>query len=122
MRWLVPLLAGLAACGGPDVYAACEGPADCDVPAEAEAVCLDKSGEGFCSWECSVDADCDYASEEEEARWARVCASFEDEAGTFCFPSCDEGADEEDEVCPGGFTCRSTGGGADNRKVCFPEG
>lgn len=120
-RWSLFLAAALVCgCGGDEVYAPCEAPADCEVPSEADPVCLDKSGEGFCSWECAVDDDCDFDGG--DGSYARVCASFESEPGTFCFPSCDEAAEDEDEVCPRGFSCRSTGGGADNRKVCFPEG
>ncbi len=50
-----------------------------------------------------------------------VCASFESEEGLFCFPGCNDPDDEAGE-CPPGYGCRSTGGGADNRKICFPEG
>jgi len=111
--WLLVLLVG--ACGGGDegLYASCDAAGDCDgeVPEGADAVCLDKGDEGYCSWGCEVDADCS------DADPALVCASFESEAATYCFPGCDEG----DDACPPGFGCRSTGGGADNRKVCFPE-
>jgi hypothetical protein len=46
-----------------------------------------------------------------------VCASFESTEGLHCFPSCESGEDH----CPGGMSCRSSGGGSDNRKVCFPD-
>ena len=38
----------------------------------------------------------------------------------YCFPACAEDA-EDGEECPPGLNCRSTGGGSDNRQVCFPE-
>lgn len=120
-RALILGVALLTSCGGRNTYLACGGPEDCDVPEDVDAVCLDKSGEGFCSSECGVDDDCDYAEETEEgADYDFVCASFESENGLFCFPACVDGA-EEGEECPGGMTCRSTGGGSDNRKICFPE-
>ena len=111
MIWLLAL-----ACSTPD-YAVCEQVEDCAelVPEGAEAACLDKSGEGFCTWSCEVDEDCESADASE-----RVCASFESEAGTHCFPSC-EGEGDSERACPEGLTCRSTGGGSDNRKVCFPD-
>jgi hypothetical protein len=115
MRWWL-VVGMLVACGGGDdegLYAACEVADDCaaDVPDGEEAACLDKGDEGFCTWRCDADEVCSDADE------AFVCASFESEADRYCFPSCEEG----DDACPPGFGCRSTGGGADNRKVCFPE-
>ncbi len=115
MRWL--WLGLLAGCGGGDGYAPCEAPEDCEVPEGAEAECLDKSGEGFCSWVCAVDDDC---TDDPDPDYDFVCASFEAEPGLHCFPSCAQAEDEEG-TCPPGYGCRSTGGGADNRKVCFPE-
>jgi hypothetical protein len=102
------------ACSIPD-YAPCEQAEDCVdlVPQDAEGVCLDKSGEGFCTWSCEADEDC----EAPDGR-SRVCASFESSEGMHCFPSCE---DTGEAACPEGFSCRSTGGGDDNRKVCFPE-
>ena len=121
-RWMTLLsLLLLSSCGGSNVYLACEAPSDCDVPEDADAVCLDKSGEGFCSIECEADDECDYAEEGDGAGFDFVCASFESEDGLFCFPACDEDAEDGDD-CPAGMGCRSTGGGSDNRKICFPEG
>ena len=117
---LVPCWLGLlAACGGPEIYRPCEAAADClqQVPEDAEGVCLDKANEGFCSWACTDDGDCDDGA----AAPPLVCASFESEAGRFCFPSCDEALDDDAEACPPDFVCRSTGGGSENRKICFPS-
>lgn len=107
---------------GPDyngVYAACDVPDDCSgiVPEEVDAVCLDKSGQGFCTWDCETDTDCE-GDQDEDVDF--VCASFESTEGMSCFPSCEEG-DTAQGSCPDGYTCRSTGGGEDNRRVCFPE-
>jgi len=113
----------LPACSGDAIYAACEASDDCEVPDDAAGVCLDKGGEGFCTWECAADADCDYDDEADAygEDISRICASFEDEPSMYCFPPCDEGADGDgDAACPVGLTCRSTGGGDENRKVCFP--
>lgn len=105
-------------CGrGPGVYAGCDEPDECEVPEGATAECLEKSGEGFCTWSCTDDAECD---DDPDPDFGFVCASFEDTSGQHCFPSCREDAEDEDEVCPAGYGCRSTGGGSENRKVCFP--
>lgn len=119
---LLSLIAALLApaCGrDPDLYAACEEADDCAelVPEDAEGTCLDKGDEGFCTWACTADADCSGDGDEDRDF---VCASFEDETGLWCFPSC-EGVEDEEDACPDGMTCRSTGGGSDNRKICFPD-
>ncbi|MCB9762134.1 MAG: hypothetical protein H6739_20100 [Alphaproteobacteria bacterium] len=120
MRALLPLL--LIACTKGDLgYETCEVAEDCGevVPEDATAVCIDKSGEGFCTWTCEADADCENLDYDED--FARVCASFESEDDTYCFPACDEEAEDEEDVCPPDFNCRSTGGGSENRRVCFPN-
>ena len=98
-----------ASCGDDDLYPPCESASDCDVPDGKNAVCVPKSAEGFCSWTCAADADCEGGEAE------LICASFESTVAQYCFPPCDG------EECPDGFSCRSTGGGNQNRKVCFPE-
>ncbi len=125
-RELTVFLAGLLlmafmGCGGSkdadEVYLTCEVPEDCDVPDGADAACIDKSGEGFCTWECQSDEDCVEASDTD---FDFVCASFESELTLYCFPACDSEA-EDAEACPPSMSCRSTGGGSNNRKVCFPD-
>jgi hypothetical protein len=98
------------ACGGDDLYAPCESADECEAPDGQTAECVDKEGAGFCSWSCSDDGDCEDDSREEDL----VCASFEENPDKYCFPACDG------EACPDGLSCRSTGGGNENRKVCFP--
>lgn len=92
------------------LYAACDVPEDCEPPEDKQAACVAKDSGGFCSWTCGGDADCDIDDDIEYA-----CASFESTSGMYCFPSC-----EVDDVCPEDFECRSTGGGSNNRKICFP--
>ncbi|MFT5682083.1 MAG: hypothetical protein ACI8RZ_003001 [Myxococcota bacterium] len=112
MIWILGAL--LAGCSDDDpIYDTCTEPADCVVPEEATAVCLEKSDEGYCSWECAVDGDC----AEDTGDSDRICASFESDDAMYCFPSCED----DGESCPDGLSCRSTGGGSENRKVCFPD-
>lgn len=114
MSWAA---AWFAACGRGEIYAPCEAPTDCVVPEGATAACLDAGSDGFCTWDCATDADC-----VDDARPGWVCAPFEEDAGQHCFPSCEDATDGGDAAtCPEGTACRSTGGGGDNRKVCFPE-
>jgi hypothetical protein len=120
------VLASWLGCGGHlPIFEPCEEPADCAVPDGVEAACLGGGDAGFCTATCAVDADCaaiDGTGSRQDLAW--VCAPFESEAGLHCFPSCEEAPEDEtdpDAACPDGTTCRSTGGGSDNRKICFPE-
>lgn len=98
-----------------ELYETCETADDCHPPSEdLTATCLPKSDEGYCTWDCTTDDDCEDEDDDDETEL--VCASFEDEAGSWCFPPCGD-----DDGCPDGFTCRSTGGGSSNEKVCFPS-
>lgn len=110
----------LAACGPDPVYDDCTEEADCEGagPEGATVACLPKGDEGFCSWACAGDDDC-ADPDDDHGGWDLVCASFESTEGTWCFPACR--TEEDVDACPEGFTCRSTGGGDENRKVCFPE-
>lgn len=103
-----------------ELYRACDVAEDCtDQPDDHSAECLDKGGEGFCTWSCTSDADC---ALDDGDPWTMVCASFESSEGTWCFPACqNDDAVDEDEICPGNLGCRSTGGGTDNQRVCFPS-
>ena len=105
------------------VYDPCAEVEDCEgqVPEDVEAACIPKAedADGFCSWICAEDADC---SEEFDEDFDYLCASFESQPEKYCFPACREDDPElsEDEICPPGYECRSTGGGVENRRVCFP--
>jgi hypothetical protein len=113
-RWLTSLmlLTALGCTRTEAVYMSCDVPEDCqDFPEGAEPACLPKEGEGFCTWLCATDPDCEADDSD-----GLVCASFEEQTEKYCFPSCEGG----DELCPAGMNCRSTGGGVENRRVCFP--
>jgi hypothetical protein len=101
----VPAVSG---CGDddPGIYDVCQAPSDCVVPKGTTAACLPG---GFCTWLCTADAECSGSHD------GFLCASFESTADQYCFPPCEGG-----DSCPAGFSCRSTGGGSNNRKVCFP--
>ena len=113
--WLACLL---SSCGGSGFYEPCEAADQCaDVaPEGATGECVEKEGGGFCSWSCVTDPDC--AGDQDDA-WDFVCAPFESTPGLYCFPNCNEDP-EATEECPDGYACRSTGGGSENEKICFP--
>ena len=113
--WRIAVLLSLAACAGAPRYPTCEVADDCGAPDDVVARCLVGDADfRFCSWECELDADCEQADD-----WRRVCSTFQSEAGSFCLPSCAQDPETEEESCPRGFVCRSTGGGAPQR-VCYP--
>lgn len=119
--------------GSPDnVGSVCKVAGDCFPGVEAgalkgEAICLDRTDEGYCTHMCQDDSDCCAVEGECKTSLKQVCAPFESTAGKKCFLSCENadigGADANqycrDNVHPD-FGCRSTGGGNQNRKVCFP--
>ena len=127
--------AGAAACGHGDgegasgAGSACEVPDDCYPEADAEEIrgevmCLDRVPGGYCTHTCTTDADCCAAQGECDGR-PQVCAPFESTGTMMCFLSCeaaDVGQDDPDGYCrdtaSSEFSCRSTGGGSNNRKVC----
>ena len=111
------LLVFLLGCNGKNAdsaYPTCTEASACELPEEAVAgatvTCLDKGDPGVCLVTCSSDEDCRAHDEDD------VCAPFESEGASYCFPPCGE-----EEACPEPFTCRSTGGGSENRKICFPQ-
>lgn len=113
------MLVWLLACGGSPIYAPCDVAADCPAPEGVTSECLDADAEaGFCTWSCDEDQDCAF----DEDDYERVCAPLDSEPGKHCFPSCEEADDDDPEACPPNFECRSTGGGNENRKICFPSG
>jgi len=98
---------------------------------EGEAICLEKVTDGYCTHACDVDTDCCAADGECPDGQAQVCSPFESAAGKMCLLSCEDGdvagdpdAKDADEYCTrnggAGFSCRSSGGGSENRKVCMP--
>jgi hypothetical protein len=128
----------LAGCSSTQVGTKCASPADCYVGIDAGALsgpveCIDKAADGYCTHECATDADCCAVAGECASGFKLVCAPFESTGKRYCFLSCE---DADIAVAPNGgttdptaycakfsnqsFTCRSTGGGSANRKVCFP--
>lgn len=119
--------------GSPDnVGSVCKVAADCFPEVDAAALlgaaqCLDKTDEGYCTHLCQADTDCCAVEGECKTGLNQVCAPFENTNQKMCFLSCegaDTGGKDADQYCRDNvspdFGCRSTGGGSQNRKVCFP--
>ena len=92
-----------------------------------DVVCMDEVEGGYCTHHCQTDADCCAVDGEcdEDLNLEYVCGPFEATGEMFCFISCEDQEDDTaycQEWAHSEFICRSTGGGADNRKVCVPEG
>jgi hypothetical protein len=90
-------------------------------------VCLPLQG-GYCSHTCTVDADCCAVPGECAAGIKEICSPLESNPQTYCVLSCETadmpaGSDAnvfcQNNANPN-FNCRSTGGGAKNRKFCGP--
>lgn len=138
---LLALATGIGGCGDDrppyDPYAenagsSCIDESDCypyvdpgDI--EGDIVCMDRVSGGYCTHTCTDDSDCCAADGECETGHPQVCAPFESTGQYYCFLSCesdDIGSYDESDYCyefaHTSFSCRSTGGGSDNRKVCVP--
>jgi hypothetical protein len=120
---------------------ACTAPTDCFPGLEAGALkgavaCLSVTG-GYCTHECTTDADCCAVAGECKSNLPEVCSPFESSGKKYCFLKCDDATVAAANVTSDGgtvtdstqycqleanstFTCRSTGGGAQNQKVCAP--
>ncbi len=95
-----------------------------------DAVCLDRVEGGYCTHLCSQDSDCCAAAGECPNAYSQVCSPFESAGDLHCFLSCEKTdldlakLSDADAFCQkfanAAFHCRSSGGGADNRKVCVP--
>ncbi len=123
---------------------ACKVATDCygDIDASSlkgAAVCIDRVENGYCTHKCQTDADCCATPGECRTGLRQVCAPFESTGDKYCFLSCeaadiasatDAGASDAgsdgNAYCENNasseFSCRSTGGGSENRKVCLPTG
>jgi hypothetical protein len=117
----------------------CTAPSQC-YPGVADAgalkgavVCLDRVPGGYCTHECTSDADCCAVPGECKTGFKQVCSPFESTGKQYCFLSCE--SDDIKAATDGGTTdstlycqtyankalgCRSSGGGSANRKVCVP--
>jgi hypothetical protein len=97
-----------------------------------QVMCLTSLPGGYCSHTCTSDSDCCAVAGECPGGIGEVCAPLESNAQTYCFVSCESadvgaGADGGTDpsaycgrVAGSGFTCRSTGGGSNNKKFCGP--
>lgn len=93
-----------------------------------DVVCLDRTEQGYCTHHCETDEDCCAIAGECKTPEPQVCAPFESTGMRLCFLSCendDIGNWESSDYCAHfagpGYGCRSTGGGSDNRRVCWPN-
>lgn len=130
---------GGGAGGSPDnVGSTCKTPSDCypgvdPTKLSGTVECLDRIDEGYCTHLCNTDADCCAVEGECKTDLKQVCSPFESGKTTKCFLSCEDadlnppdgGAKlDSAEYCQkyasSDFICRSSGGGANNRKVCVP--
>jgi hypothetical protein len=96
-----------------------------------QVVCLGLQG-GYCSHTCTMESDCCAISGECPGGIKQVCAPLQASAQTYCFVSCEaaditpsgDGGSDPNAFCKTAasstFTCRSTGGGVNNRKFCGP--
>src|SRR5579863_3984151 len=96
-----------------------------------QATCLTQLQNGSCTHTCTSDTDCCAVSGECRTGFKEVCASFESTAQMYCFLSCsatdiaaapNAGTTDPTTYCQdwanASFTCRSTGGGAQQQKFC----
>jgi hypothetical protein len=104
--------------------------------------CIDKVTNGYCTHTCEVDEDCCAVPGECRTGLKQTCASFTNSNVKYCFLSCEpadiaaavdagatdagDGGVSGDGYCASNasseFGCRSTGGGAGNKKACLPVG
>jgi hypothetical protein len=122
--------------GSPDqVGSICEVPDDCYPELDHEdlhgdVLCMERVRGGYCTHECATDDDCCAVEGECVTDLPQVCSPFESTGQMMCFLSCERadwegaGAPDEQTFCQHeaspDFICRSSGGGALNRKVCVP--
>ncbi len=117
--------------GGEQAGQTCDVPDECypdvdDLDAlRGDVICLDRVAGGYCTHLCTTDEDCCAVEGECRTGYPQVCAPYESTGMMMCFLSCeadDLGGDDPDAYCYDNasreFTCRSTGGGSENRKVC----
>jgi len=130
-------VAVIVACSGgsQSVGASCTSASSCYPGVTASSIkgtvtCLTQISGGYCTHTCSADSDCCAASGECKSGFKELCAPFESTGTSYCFLSC-EAADIQasgagnmapDTYCQtyagASFTCRSTGGGANNKQFC----
>jgi len=122
------------------------GDAAAQLALKGTVACLDKVPNGYCTHECQSDSDCCAVPNECRTKTKQVCAPLENTSSPkYCFLSCEDAdiqaglaanadAGFDAAAYDGGLengycqafasiyaTCRSTGGGKENRKICFPQ-
>ncbi len=96
-----------------------------------EALCLTRVRNGYCTHTCEVDTDCCAVEGECKTTLPQVCSPFESAPNKMCLLSCEDAdvegdpdAEDANDFCQRNaswdFSCRSSGGGSENRKVCMP--
>ena len=109
--------------------------------------CITKVANGYCTHTCTQDSECCSTPGECLTGVKQVCSPFENQAVQYCLLSCEDSdvqsaiaANREAGYYDGGTTdagsvadaycqsfagastsCRSSGGGSKNRKVCIPK-
>lgn len=97
---------------------------------QGDAVCVNKVPNGYCTHTCESDVDCCAVPGECRTTFPQACSPFESTGDKYCFLSCEDsdlqnaGYTDATAFCHAyanaGFTCKSSGGGAQNRKICVP--
>jgi hypothetical protein len=130
---LVVWLAGCSSSGTEHAGQTCAAAGDCykglKTAPKGEVMCLTRVEGGYCTHLCQTTADCCAVEGECKTGLPQVCGPFESTGQRMCFLSCDAstvGTTDPNVYCQTNahksFICRSTGGGADNQKVCVPNG
>lgn len=133
----VAVVAVLVACSNstPPVGASCTTASTCYPGVDAATLqgtptCLTQISGGYCTHTCTADTDCCAVSGECPSGYKEVCAPFENQTQAYCFLACDSGSiaasntgvTDPNAYCQKyagpAFTCRSTGGGANNKQFC----
>ena len=135
---LAVLFVGCSGGSAPPAGHPCTKDSDCYVGLDGGGlqgtiVCLTNLNGGYCTHTCTMDSNCCAVAAECPAGIKEVCAPLESAAQTYCFVSCaaadvgttsEGGATDTMAFCHSAagstFTCRSTGGGAANKKFCGP--
>ncbi|MDB4942084.1 MAG: hypothetical protein JWP97_1618 [Labilithrix sp.] len=137
--------AGQSCTAAAQCYAGVDAGADGGVV--GEATCLTKIENGYCTHTCQTDGDCCAVPGECLTSVKEVCSPFENQGAQYCFLSCEDAdiaraiaanassgyydggatdaASSADAYCQSyagsATSCRSSGGGTQNRKVCIPK-
>ncbi len=138
--------AGQACTAASQCYGGVDGGADGGA-ISGEVTCITKVPGGYCTHTCTQDSECCAAPGECLTAVKQVCSPFENQGAQYCFLSCEDediakaiaanadagyydggavdGGATADLYCESyagaATSCRSSGGGSKNRKVCIPK-